>query len=219
MDLQAVTITLDGREVSGHSGMTILELARESGIDIPTLCYDPHLTSIGACRLCLVENEQTGALMASCVTPIAPGMVINTHSPRVIEHRKTIVELMLASHPDTCMVCDKGNRCELRQIATDLGIGVIDLQRIPNTAAIQEVNPFIERDLSKCIMCAKCIRADQELVVIGALDYLNRGFVSKPATLGDQPLEKSECTFCGTCVALCPTGAIAEKIKSYRGTT
>lgn len=217
--MQSVTITLDGREVSGYPGMTILELARESGINIPTLCYDPHLSSIGACRVCLVENEQSGALLASCVTPIAPGMVINTHSPRVTGHRSTIVKLMLASHPDSCLVCDKGNRCQLRQIASDMGIGLSEFQRIPQMAAIEEVNPFIERDASKCILCAKCIRACQELAVEGAIDYFRRGFTAKPATLNDLPLEDSECSFCGTCVALCPTGALMEKERAYRGTT
>jgi formate dehydrogenase alpha subunit len=217
--VQPITITLNGREVSGYPGMTILELARESGIDIPTLCHDPHLTSSGACRVCLVEDEASGRLMASCVTPIAAGMVINTHSPRVTQHRRNIVKLVLASHPDSCLVCDKGNRCQLRQLATDLGIGLVDFQKIPQTAVIEEVNPFIERDTSKCIMCAKCIRACQELVVEGAIDYFHRGFSVKPATLGDLPLEASECTFCGTCVAMCPTGALTEKEKSYRGTT
>ena len=109
--MQPVTITINQREVSGHAGMTILELARESGINIPTICDHPHLAPLGACRICLVENEQTGALLASCVTPIAPGMIINTASPRVLEHRKMILKLMLASHPDSCLVCDKGNRC------------------------------------------------------------------------------------------------------------
>jgi len=199
--------------------MTILELAKESGIDIPTLCHDPQLTSIGACRVCLVEDERNSALLASCVAPIASGMLINTHSPRVIERRKTIVKLMLASHPDSCLVCDKGNRCQLRQIASDLGIGLVELQRIPHMASIEEVNPFLERDLSKCILCAKCIRACQELVVEGAIDYFQRGFTTIPATLNNLPLENSECTFCGTCVALCPTGALTEKEKTYRGTT
>jgi len=217
--LQSITITLDGREVSGYPGMTILELAKESGVDIPTLCHDPQLTSIGACRICLVENEQNGALLASCVTPIASGMVINTHSPRVIERCRTIVKLLLASHPDSCLVCDKGNRCQLRQIASDLGIGLVELQRIPQMTGIEEVNPFLERDLSKCILCAKCIRACQELVVEGAIDYFQRGFTTIPATLDNLPLENSECTFCGTCVALCPTGALTEKEKTYRGTT
>ena len=151
--------------------MTILELASESGIDIPTLCHDAHLAPTGACRVCLVE------------------------------------------------VCDKGNRCQLRQIASDMGIGLVEFQRIPQMAAIEEVNPFIERDLSKCILCAKCIRACQELVVEGAIDYFQRGFMAKAATLDDLPLEDSECTFCGTCVALCPTGALMEKMRTYTGTT
>jgi formate dehydrogenase alpha subunit len=217
--LQSITITLDGREVSGYPGMTIMELAKESGIDIPTLCHDPQLTSVGACRVCLVEDERNSALLASCVTPIASGMVINTHSPRVIERRKTIVKLMLTSHPDSCLVCDKGNRCQLRRIASDLGIGLVELQRIPRMASIEEVNPFLERDLSKCILCAKCIRACQELVVEGAIDYFQRGFTTIPATLNNLPLENSECTFCGTCVALCPTGALMEKDRIYGGTT
>ena len=217
--MEAITITLDGVEVSGYSGMTILDLARESGVDIPTLCHDPHLTPTGACRLCLVEEERSGALLAACVAPIAPGMVINTHSPRVLERRKVIIKLMLASHPDSCLVCDKGNRCQLRKIASEMGIGLVEFQRIPQYGAIEEVNPFIERDLSKCILCAKCIRADQELVVEGAIDYIQRGSASKPATLNDMPLDKSECTFCGTCVALCPTGALMEKERTYAGTT
>jgi formate dehydrogenase alpha subunit len=217
--VEAVTITLDGVEISGYSGMTILDLARESGVDIPTLCYDCHLSSIGACRFCLVEDESSGALLASCVTPIRAGMVINTRSPRVIEHRKVIVQLMLASHPDSCLVCDKGNRCQIRKLASDMGIGLVEFQRIPQLGIIEEVNPFIERDLSKCILCAKCIRADQELVVEGAIDYIDRGFASRPATLNNMPLEKSECTFCGTCVAICPTGALMEKQRTYRGTT
>ncbi len=217
--METITITLNGREVSGQPGMTILDLARESGIEVPTLCHSPHLDPIGACRICIVEDERSGALVASCVTPIAPGMIINTQSPRVQERRKTIIKLLLASHPDSCLVCDKGNRCQLRKIASDMGVGLVDFQRIPQLASIREVNPFIERDLSKCILCAKCIRACQELVGEGAIDYLGRGFISKPATFGDLPLENSECTFCGTCVALCPTGAIMEKEKTYTGTT
>lgn len=217
--MQSVTITLNGREVSGYPEMTILQLARESGVNIPTLCDDSHLKPIGACRMCLVEDEPTGRLMASCVTPIAAGMVINTNSPRVIAHRKNIIKLILASHPDSCLVCDKGNQCQLRQIAADMGIDLIRLDRIPLVASIEEVNPFIERDLSKCILCAKCIRACQEMVVVGAIDYYRRGFATRVAASGDVPLEGSECTFCGTCVSLCPTGALMEKDRTYTGTT
>ncbi len=216
--MEAITIVLNDVEVSGYPGTTILDLARESGVYIPTLCYDPNLASVGACRLCLVEDERNGALLASCVTPISPGMVIKTNSPRVVEHRKKILKLLLASHPDSCLVCDKGNSCQLRKLAAEMGIGLVEFQRIPQLDIIEEVNSFIERDLSKCIMCSKCIRADQELVVEGAIDYIDRGAAVRPATLNDMPLEKSECTFCGTCVAICPTGALMEKERAYSGT-
>ncbi len=217
--MQPITITLDGNEVSGYAGMSILALAREAGVHITTLCHDDHLPDIGACRLCIVEETKSGTLMAACVTPIASGMTIDTRSPRVVAHRRTLVELMLASHPDACPVCDKGNRCKLRGIAAEMGVSPTGLHRIPQAVTVQEVNPFIQRDLSKCVLCAKCIRACQELVVEGVLDYFQRGFKSKPATFGDMPLEASECTFCGTCVALCPTGALMEKDPASRGTT
>ena len=217
--MEAITITLNDVEVSGYPGMTILELARESGIEIPTLCHDSHLTPTGACRICLVEEEHSAVLLPSCIAKIQPGMVVHTHSPRVQEHRKVILELMLSTHPDSCMVCDKGNRCELRKLAAEMGIGLVDLKKIPQPGVIQEINPFIERDLSRCILCAKCIRADQELVVTGAIDYENRGFATRPATLNNVALENSECTFCGVCVALCPTGALMEKDRTLHGTS
>jgi len=216
--VETITIVLNGVAVSGYPGTSILDLARESGVYIPTLCHDPNLASVGACRLCLVEDERNGALLASCVAPISPGMIIKTNSPRVVEHRKKILKLMLASHPDSCLVCDKGNRCQLRKLAAEMGIGLVEYQRIPQPDVIEEVNPFIERDLSKCIMCGKCIRVDQELVVEGAIDYMHRGTAVRSATLNDMPLEKSECTFCGACVAMCPTGAIMEKERIYTGT-
>jgi len=211
--MSTITVSINGLEASGKAGMTVLELAKEMGIRIPTLCYDTHLAPVGACRVCLVEEEKTGALLASCVAPISPGMVISTDSARVLGARRMVVKLMLASHPESCLLCDKGNRCQLRQIASELDIGLLGLYKLPNYTGTQEVNPFIKRDLSKCILCGKCIRADQELVVEGAIDYFQRGFEAKPATWQDQPLEKSECTFCGTCVDLCPTGALSEKDK------
>lgn len=215
--MDAIAISLNGSPVSGRPGMTILDLAREVGIKIPTLCHDPSLKPAGVCRICLVEEEKSGRLLASCVTPIAAGMVINTESPAVIENRKVIVKLMLASHPESCVLCEKGNRCQLRTLAAELGIGRVDYYPMPKFTGTQEVNPFILRDLSKCVLCGKCIRADQELVVTGALDYLGRGFQATPATVFNGPLETSECTFCGTCLTMCPTGALFEKGKPHIG--
>jgi formate dehydrogenase alpha subunit len=216
--LSEITFTINGNTVKGESGNTILEVARNYGIYIPTLCYDPHLEPYGACRVCLVEDVKRGNLLASCVTPISEGLSVVTDSPKVLEARRVVVKLMLASHPESCIVCEKGNRCQLRQIAAELGIGRVDYYPMPNFTGIQELNPFIQRDLSKCILCAKCIRADHELVVEGAIDYLDRGFDAHPATLADGPLEVSECTFCGTCVEMCPTGALFERGKPARGT-
>ncbi len=216
--MDTIAITLNGTPVSGRPGMTILELAQEVGVKIPTLCHDPSLKPAGACRVCLVEEEKSGRLLASCVTPIVSGMMIHTESTTVIENRKVIVKLMMASHPESCLLCDKGNRCQLRKIAADLGIGTVNYYPMPHFSGTQEVNPFIQRDLSKCILCGKCIRADQELVVVGALDYMHRGFDARPATVFDGPLETSECTFCGTCVTVCPTGALFERGRRHLGT-
>jgi formate dehydrogenase alpha subunit len=156
--------------------------------------------------------------MASCVTPVAADMVIRTDSDRVLRHRRNIVRLMLAEHPESCVVCSKGNRCALRQIAAQLGVGTTGLYPMPNARPLEEANPFIVRDLSKCILCARCIRADHELVGVGAIDYNLRGFRSRPATLFDRGLEQSSCTFCGTCVAMCPTGALSIKGIDFVGT-
>ena len=216
--MDTITLTIDGTTVSGKAGMTILALAREMGISIPTLCHDPHLKDIGACRICLVEEENQKVLLPACVTAIQPGMVIRTDSTPVLECRRIVVKLLLASHPESCLVCDKGNRCQLRQIASDLGVGLIDMDPMPQYFPSEDGNPFFKRDMSKCILCAKCIRADQELVVEGVLDYLNRGFEARPSTLFNQPLEKSNCTFCGTCLSLCPTGALTEVELPYPGT-
>jgi len=179
------------------------------------LCHHEFLRPIGACRLCQVEDEKRGVVMPACVTQIQQGMMIQTDSERVVRNRKNILRLLLAAHPESCVVCEKGNRCELRNLAARMGIGWNDLDRMPYLPVVQDLNPFLTRDLSKCIMCAKCLRADQDLVVEGVIDYTERGFDAHPSTLFKRPLEASQCTFCGTCLSVCPTAAIAEKDK-YR---
>ncbi|MBW1814350.1 MAG: molybdopterin-dependent oxidoreductase, partial [Deltaproteobacteria bacterium] len=215
--MENITLAIDGNSISCPKGSSIFDAAQGNGIRIPNLCYHHSLKPFGACRLCLVEDEKTGRLMASCVTPAAQDMAMLTDSPRIIKHRRNIVRLMLAEHPESCVVCNKGNRCKLRQIAAKLGIGETNLYPMPNYKMLEQANPFIIRDHSKCILCGKCVRADHELVVTGAIDYSLRGFKSRPVTAHDLPLEHSSCTFCGTCVSICPTGALSPK-SEYIGT-
>lgn len=213
-----IVVTINGKKISSPPGTTILAAAERNAIAIPTLCSHAELAPYGACRICLVEDRSTGRLMASCVTPVAQDMNIATDSERVLEHRKNIVRLMIAEHPESCIVCSKGNRCELRKVAAELGVAETRLYPMPNHKPFETFNPFIARDLSKCILCGKCIRADHELVAVGAIDYSDRGFSSRPATLHERPLEESVCTFCGTCVSMCPTGALSVRSEHYTGT-
>ena len=215
--MDTIPLTIDGKKITCSAGTSILDAAEQNGLKIPKLCHHPDLKPFGACRLCLVEDENSGRLMASCVTPTVRDMVLQTASPRIVKHRRNIVRLMIAEHPESCIVCGKGNQCQLRQIAANLGIGETDLYHMPNFKPLEQANPFIVRDLSKCILCGKCIRGDHELVVVGAIDYNLRGFGSRPATAHELGLEQSSCTFCGTCVSLCPTGALSAKNTRFVG--
>ncbi len=206
--MDKITITINGSQVSGRQGMTILEVAQENGVDIPTLCYHQRLSPIGACRICVVEVEGSRTLVASCHTPITPGMVIQTHSPKVIEARKVNVELLLASHPDVCIVCDKANICELRKIAADLEIGLPRFRLRKHYYPIEDENPYIVRDMSKCILCQRCVVACENLKGEKMFSIAYRGFDSKVVYGCDQPVDKDVCRDCDTCIALCPSGAL-----------
>ena len=188
--------------------MTILEVAQENGVDIPTLCYHQKLSPIGACRICVVEVEGSRTLVASCHTPIAPGMVIQTHSPQVLETRRVLAELMLASHPDACIVCDKANICELRKIAADLEIGLPRFRLRKHYYPIEDENPYIIRDMSKCILCKRCVVACENLKGEKMFSVAYRGFDSKVVYGCDQPVDKEACRDCDACIALCPSGAL-----------
>ncbi len=206
-----VTITLNGRELSGKPGESILELAEEVGETIPTLCRHPLLKTAGACRVCLVEEVKTGRMLASCVTPISDGMEILTHSPKAIQARRGVLELILSDHPSACVICSKGNACVLRSLAKEHGICDPDLEPIRRWRPMQEVNPFIVRDLTKCVMCGRCIRVCRDFEAVGAIEYMSRGYATHPGTASGSALEGSECNFCGSCIAVCPTDAVARR--------
>ena len=208
-----VTVTIDGAQVSGRDGMTILELAQEKGIDIPTLCYIPELSPTGACRICVVEVEGSRTLVGSCHTPITQGMVIYTHSPKVLETRKVIVELLLASHCGSCFMCEKANLCELRKIAADLNVGLPRFQVKKRFYPVEDVSPYIQRDLSKCILCRRCVRACSETARQNIFGIAYRGFDSKVVVDCDRPLDKDVCRDCDVCISVCPTGALSKPRK------
>ena len=204
-----VSLTINGDQVTGRDGMTILEVARENGIDIPTLCFLEDLPPIGACRICVVEVEGSRTLVGSCHTPITEGMVIQTHSPKVLEARRILLELMLASHPDACLVCDQANLCELRKIATDLEVGLPRFNLRKRFYPTEAENQYIIRDLSKCILCRRCVSACKNIKGERMFSIAYRGFESKVVHGFDQPLDKVACQDCNVCIDLCPTGALS----------
>ncbi|HEY92997.1 MAG TPA: 2Fe-2S iron-sulfur cluster binding domain-containing protein [Dehalococcoidia bacterium] len=208
--MDEIIVTINGSQLRGSEGMTILEVAQENGIDIPTLCYKTELKPIGACRICVVEVEGSRTLVGSCHTPIAQGMVIHTHSPKVLETRKTIVELLLASHPDSCIICDKGNMCELRKIAADMEVALPPFKVRKRYYPIEDTSPYIVRDLSKCILCRRCVRSCSEIAEKNVFAVAYRGFKSKVVVDFDEPIDKEVCRDCDVCTRFCPTGALSK---------
>ena len=209
-----INLTINDKEVSGRPGMTILEVAGENGIDIPTLCHIPDLPPIGACRLCVVEVEGSRTLVGSCHTPVAEGMVVQTHSPKVIATRKVLVELMLASHSDACLVCDKANICELRRIAADLEIGLPRFRTRKHYYPVEDENSGMLRDMSKCVQCRRCVAACKSPGGEPLFGVAYRGFDSKVVHGHDQPLGSESCENCDACIEICPSGALQKARKT-----
>jgi NADH dehydrogenase/NADH:ubiquinone oxidoreductase subunit G len=204
-----IKVTIDGRQVTAEKGATILEAAQENGIDIPTLCHHQDLTPLGACRICVVEVEGSRTLVGSCHTPITEGMVIHTHSDKVLATRRMIVELMLASHCGSCFMCEKANTCELRQIAADLEVGLPRFQVRKHYYPLEDISPYIVRDLTKCVMCRRCVRACREIAGQNVFAIAYRGYDAKVVVDDDQPIDKEVCRDCNICISYCPTGALS----------
>ncbi len=209
--METVKIEIDGKEVRGAPGTTILQAAQSAGIDIPTLCYHRDLPPAGSCRICVVELKNSDRLVGSCHTPIAEGMVVYTRSPKVISTRKMLLELLLAGHTGPCVNDRWAANCELHKISSDLEVGPprFSVKR-PRLYSVEEVSPYVRRDLSKCILCSRCITVCNRLAGQRILGTGYRGFRSKVVVDNDVPLNKDSCKDCYLCVEYCPTSALTK---------
>lgn len=212
--MEKIELTIDGKKIKVDKGTTVLNAAHSTGIEIPTLChFKLHDLNIenkpGGCRICVVEVEGRRNLAPSCITECTNGMVINTHNPRVLNARKTVLKLIVSDHPFDCLVCAKSGQCELQQLAMQFGIRNIPYQG-EKSEYRKDTSPSIIRDIDKCIMCRRCEMMCNEVQTVGALSAINRGFQSVVAPAFEMDLVDSPCTYCGQCVSVCPTGALTE---------
>ena len=208
---QKVNININGDDIKVSKGTTILDAANQAGINIPTLCHLKKCTPTGACRICVVEVEGARNLVASCTNPVAEGMKIQTHSNRVIDARKTIIELMIANHPQDCLKCDRSGFCSLQNLSEEYGISEIPYQGRKRHNPIDLSSPSIVRDADKCILCGKCVKVCEQIQTVNAIEFTKRGFESIIAPSFNCALGESTCINCGQCIMVCPTGALTEK--------
>ncbi|MCK9229225.1 MAG: molybdopterin-dependent oxidoreductase [Syntrophales bacterium] len=209
-----ITLKINGREVSVEKGATILEAAEKAGVFIPTLCHDKRLAPFGSCRLCVVQNRESRRLIPSCFTPARDGMDIVTDSPAVLESVRRQLQLILINHPLECPVCDKAGECTLQDLVVRYNITELPYELEKPERFVDILSPMIERDMSRCIHCGRCVRICTELEGRHELDFMNRGIRMYIGTDGRRPLD---CDFCGLCVSTCPVGALNDKL--FKNTT
>lgn len=233
-------IVINGNEYSFEPEETILTVAHRNHIDIPTLCHLKGTTPTGECRICVVEVEGARTLMASCAMPASPGMIVRTESPKVVEARRLVIQLMLSSGNHNCAahgsddqawtqyqsdvnqfyhasaLCPVWGDCKLQDLAFRYQVSGDRFPRTESQYPVESVNPFIVRDFSRCIRCGRCVQACNDVQVNNAISLGYRGASTKVIAAGDRPLKDSDCVFCGECVQVCPVGALLEKDACYR---
>ncbi len=205
------TIQVNNRKIKAEKGETILSALNRNGIIIPTLCRMKEFTPTGACRMCVVEVEGRERLVTACSQPVEEWMKIHTHSPRVIQARKTIVELLLSNHPDDCLYCERNLNCELQDLSEELNIRERRIKGRKIKPRLDQSSPAIVRELSKCILCGRCVRVCEEVITANTLDFIKRGRNTHIGTSMDRDFNFSSCIHCGQCLLHCPTGALHEK--------
>jgi formate dehydrogenase alpha subunit len=240
--MKKVALTIDGVPIEAESGMTVLEAAMQHGLYIPKLCYHPQLAPFGGCRLCIVEVQGIPGFPAACTTQVAEGMVVQTAGEQVQDLRRQILQLLLARHPYTCLVCDRkgdcdswqgtirkvgvttgcqycpGNgQCELQELVEYLQLEDIELPITYRGLPVRKEDPFFDQDYNLCIVCGRCVRVCQEVRHNGALAFTYRGDEALVGAARGRSLLDANCEFCGACVDVCPTGALADKISKWEG--
>lgn len=209
--MKKIDLNIDGRDIQADPGKSLLSVARENGIYIPTLCYHPRTQKAGKCRICVVEVKGLPGLQVSCSLAAVDGMIVRTDTVKIIETRKMIVELYLASGKHYCPSCGADGICELQDVVKRLGIEKSSFPVLDKAYELDSSSPMIIRDMNKCIHCFRCIVGCNELVVNEVLDMGYRGSRMSVVCDLDRPMGKSSCVICGECVQLCPTGALTEK--------
>lgn len=206
------TLFIDGKEVEFTDEPNLLEVIRKAGMNVPTFCYRPDLTSFGACRMCVVEVEGRG-IQSSCTMPPENGLKIHLNTEKTRRIRKTVLELLLANHDRNCLTCEKSGNCELQQYAEEYGIRTIRYpdKELDEYQLIDASSPSIVRDPNKCILCGACVRACNEFQGHAVLGFANRGAKTVVQPMNGRPLGQVDCVNCGQCVAVCPTGALTIK--------
>jgi NADP-reducing hydrogenase subunit HndD len=211
MEQKMINLTIDNIPVTVPEGTTVLEAARSAGIKIPSLCFLKDVNEIGACRICVVEVKGARSLMASCVYPVSEGMEVKTNTERVRHSRRLTLELILSNHRMDCLTCSRNAQCELRQLASDLGIDAVRYANDQLPSQIEDTALHLVRDNSKCILCRRCVSACRKLQSVGVIGPNDRGFHTHIGSAFDRDLAEVDCVSCGQCIVACPTGALAEQ--------
>jgi len=206
-----MVVTINGKRYNAKENETILDVLKRVGLRVPTFCHLRNLFPTGACRMCLVEDKNSNKLITSCSVFVQDGMVIETHSPRVTNARKVILELVLASHPDDCLYCIRNGSCQLQQLADELNVHERNIYGNKNWYSVDRSSVSLVRDPEKCILCERCIRVCDEVMNVACIDFIQRGSQAFIGTVFNQGLNVSSCVNCGQCINVCPTGALHEK--------